>query len=979
MKFFDDYFRKKMISEKELIYLTVEQINEICEELIMPFNGIDLVISSINSQLKKISKTYLENTEIYDGMFDQYKNHLKNKFLSSLIEAGTPIGAITSDAIGQQATQALLNTFHSVGSMKSGGPDGIKENIGISNNRKILYSIIHMKNSMMKFSDVMKLKKKFIGLTISDLLLETPESIFVDIRRELMKNPLSNDMNVSERKKIFKSKSFWWYSLSSFQNVLSEEEGFPSKRTCLRLKFDIQKLFEYDILIYEIANYLTNLKEPFKKPKVDIKDTILAIPSPTIIGVIDLFVKSLDDSKDYLLISLIHDNKFKNLVINGIEGISKFDPVSTSVIRLIRDVEETNRFDEENKKKGMWIYFNENRFNGIPYSRVLNLFDKAGLNYEKPYFKPESNFNKDYTDLPFDFFSHKIIQELKSSFKLRAYLLFGMQEHEIPFYYDYEDGIKVKKYIENNHYTFDQIKKGFEVAILFDSEMDEANGIVSRKKFKNQNEVLKFVASIENRLTKKKYNLLFDYDLEDFFENQNNQSGKICFEFKGNNDEQKFMSYFIFQFNYIDYNIDVNLDYVNSQFVTQSLESVLLLQFAIPLKLINERKIFLPDSLRKYKISKVKNIEQFERRILLKSKMFLTDKYDFLADSNRNLSIKYFREAHKDFTTNEKIALIIKLCYEFNVEINQKSLEYFSSKKLEESNNDSQVKYFDSLLNGTKITPLERLLKYLKDHTEEDDSNYVYAETAGSNFAEIITNPILKANKTICNNFYQVYACLGIEGLRNTLDYDLINMINNSGYISVEYMNLLTNVTTHNGINPMTSEGISCQGRDYLAMASFDNAPKYIQNAALLGEEHSTQSVSTCIFLGKNFKLGTGFAKISFDKTKLTQNNKKEGISYGFLKLTGIKPNTDKLTINDNDVEELIYVPRLVSYKFPLIPWIMDNFIQKDLYFYIKQGINLLKSTKLSMFKIKDCNANLNSQSSIKILKFQPCALPKFV
>lgn len=965
------------MEEIELKYLTEDQILNIIEEFKMPFNGIEIVIESVNEQIQKIARSYLENIKIYEGMLEEYKRHLKNKFLSTLIEAGTPIGAITSDAIGQQATQALLNTFHSIGTLKSGGPDGIKENIGISNNRKNLYSMIHMKNTKMSFSDVMNLKKKFIGLSISDLLIGTPESIFVNVKKEIEQNPFKNE-SLEERKKITTGKSFWWYCITDTSSIYDKEQNLSSKRSCLRLKFDIQKLYENQILIFELAQYLNNLKEPFKKPKVDITEKILAIPSPTNIGVIDLFVKCLDSSKDYLLISLIHDNKFKNLIINGVDGILNFYPVSTPVIRLIRDIEETSRFDEENNKKGMWIYLNDNRFNGIPYSRVLNLLEESGLKYEIPYFKPDSNFNKDYVDLPFDFFSHKIIQELRSSFKLRGYLLFNNNNyHEHPYYYYHDGNEVIKKPVDIKHYNYNEINRGFEVAILFESHSNDAGNSISTKKFKNKEEVLKFVVSLENKLNKSQFNSLFNNDesSNDFFENENNGFFRISFEIDDNDEISKFVNFHFFQIKYIDYQIDVNLDYVNSQFITQSLDSVLLLHFAIPY----QNGVSLPDSIRKYKIFDVKKVEQFERKIFLKSKMFLSDRYDFLNKPNRKLSIEYFRRFSKEMTFNDKLSVLIDLCNEHGIQINEASVKYFKDKKLDETNNDAQVKYFDSLINGSKLTPLERFFIFLKEHTKEENNNYVYVETNGSNFAEIIVNPLIKGNKTICNNFYQIYNYLGIEALRNTLDYDLINMINNSGYISVEYMNLLTNVTTHNGINPMTSEGISCQGRDYLAMASFDNAPKYIRNAALLGEEHSTESVSTCIFLGKNFKLGTGFAKVSFDKTKLNFSNNKEGISYGFLKLTGIKKSSDRLSITNkenDDEEEIIYVPELVPYKFPRVIWIMDNFIQMDLYHYIQAGINKLRNSKFKMISIKNCS-NCRNDRNITMKKISPGSLPK--
>ena len=183
----------------------------------------------------------------------------------------------------------------------------------------------------------------------------------------------------------------------------------------------------------------------------------------------------------------------------------------------------------------------------------------------------------------------------------------------------------------------------------------------------------------------------------------------------------------------------------------------------------------------------------------------------------------------------------------------------------------------------------------------------------------------------------------------------MINMINSSGYISVEYMNFLSNVTTHNGMNPMTSEGISCQKRDFLSMITYDNAPKYTHTAALLSEDQYTYSTSSCIFLGKLFKAGSGFVSLNIDKSKLNVITRKEGISEGFLKSTGITKSIGGEFLTDEN-ENPINIPKLITGKFPQVKWIFDNFIQRDLLFYIQQDIDITKSKTLIFYNTIDCS-----------------------
>lgn len=950
-----------MSLSKEIVfferYLTEDEINGILDMFMLPFNNLDIVLDSVDNQVRTLGRFFLEDVKIYEGIYEEYKEHLRKKYEFSLIEAGTPIGAITSDAIGQQATQALLNTFHSVGTVKSGGPEGIKENIGVSPNRKIVYSIVHPRNGNLTYSEVMKLKTDFIGLSVSKLLLSPPKCEIIDIKEELKHNPFVESLTPIQRKKILKSKNSWWYSLSTFEGVYDKVQSSVTKRYCIRLRLDVQKLYEFKLMTSYIANFINKWKFQITIPKKVSKNPnkretadefVFAIPSPTNIGIIDIFMKSYDDSKDHMLISLIHSDEFKNLMVSGIDGISNFYAVSTSVTRLIRDIASTNRFDEAKGKKGTWLYLEDNRFSGIPYFRILNLLDKSGIKYEVPYFNKPNSYNDKFTELPFEFISHKSVHELRSSMKLRAYLFASMTEHKNPSFLvsNYSTtgmgsaGSNQLNKIECkiDHYTYEKIGSGFEVALYPFSQSNVCDGILATKKFNSKSALVSYISSIEQRMTLENFIKLFNNKEEsyiNFFREPNNFYKIINFEV--NDEIGKYISYYMFQFKYIDYKIDVNLDYVNSRYITQSLDSTLFLQFGIPYDVANQGGVSLPESLRQYKIYDVVRIDEPEKRILLKTTMFSTDKYDHLNKPHRKIIISFHRLV-EDFTKDnggvifkeEKQVILNKLAEEMNVILTE-----------EEKKN---------ILESEKLKPIDRFLKFIKERTNEADNNYVYGEASGSNFGELLVNPKVFGPKLICNHFYQVYEKFGLEGLRNTLAYDLINMINSSGYISVEYMNFLTNVTTHNGINPMTSEGISCQKRDFLAMITFDNAPKHTHTAALLGEEQNAISTSTCIFLGKLFKAGTGSVSICVDKSKLNVLTRKEGISEGFMKLTGIVNQVGGLVLTDEN-EEPIYIPKLTSGKFPRVDWVMDNFVEKDLLFYIQQGIDESKRALLMFCK----------------------------
>lgn len=1035
--------------KKEL--LTYTQIHDLADCFMLPFNGIDLVLKCVNEQIRWLTFVLFEDITIYPGIFQEFKEKLKKTYWSSLLEPGTGIGAITSDAIGQQATQALLNTFHSVGTAKSGGPDGIKENISLSANRKILYSVLHMKNARMTFAEMMALKKKYIGISISDLLLnpeQSGESVTVNIAEEFSRNPFDQSLSNDEKMKIFNSKHSWWYCLNSFNGVYDFSNIIPRERTCLRLKFNIQKLYNYRITTSTIAAFINKYKFEITLPKkanvrtggkrITEDREVYAVASPSHIGIVDIFSKNLTDSDDHILINLIHSKQFKNLVISGVDGINNFYAVSTGITRLLRDVDKISRFDEGKSKKGMWLYLENNRFLGIPYSRILSALDSAGIKYEVPHYNVPNSYNDKSTDLPFEYHSHKSIPELRTSMKLRAYLFSTMTNHVFPIYKINSNSGIINGIPDIDHYKSEIIGQGFDVAFYPYTSYQTYDGLTSGKKFKNRDDFTSFINKLDYRIDSEQFRKLFnttDPAFDTFFTIPSSELKMVAFEIGyitpaipatfditgqqltievPETHGTYFLLYYLFQMKYIDYQIITNLDYCNSRYVTQSLDSVLDTQFTIPYNIAVNTQNSLPDALRKYKISDVSTMKKPEKRIFIKTSMFLKDTYDFMGVPNRKVIINYLKATNNhlrimkdEMVDEDKEKLIIKIASDMNETIHgvdsildycvdngisyhsnsentlkvltQNKIDSFQDKHKEKNNfllkivehlrlikfdvrSDEEkevIKKWDDSIKKIKSSsnpkPFDRFIAFLNKKLTEDELNYVYAETSGCNFSKSLTDPLIEGYRSICNHFIQVYDSLGLEGMKNCQNNDLIGMINSSVYISVEYMNFLTQITTFNGRNPMTSNGVSGQdNRDWVAMATFDSASIYVKQAALIGKKQSADSTSTCIVLGKKFKTGTGFVNVTIDKTKLTVSNKQNGISEKFIKLSGAAKPVGDLFMDDDD--DPIYIPKLDVGKFPSCSWVYNNFITRDIVFYVQQGINDNLKTRLNFFEAIDCS-----------------------
>jgi len=769
--------------------LTKEEIEDILKNIIIPFDSIKDVTSTIENGIQKSLKYELEEVEIYPSKIEKLKQHIINSFISSVISPNFPIGPITGDAVGQQQTQKTLNTFHQTGSAKSGGADGVKEAISLSKIRKLEYATIHFKNESLTYEDVMKLSKQFLGISVSFL---------ADSQKPYSINFLKIEKN-------------WWYQHSNISDIYENEN---SKRSCIRLTFNIQKLYDYRITTSEIGSLIErgvfSFKSLIEKEKTIIE--VKCICSPTIQGIVDVFIKRTDSSLDHYLISLLHFDEFSNIYISGIPNITNFYAVKKPVMGLIRD--------GENIGNELHLYVSHNRFEGIPFHRLRQCIEDA--NYEID----------------------------PSLYKYINYIALFEYNPTIP----YEDR---------------------EIIIL------------SADKYVNVEPHAYYSVTKLNDLWK----------------------------------------------------VTINLYYINSGYVFYSLENLLRDEFG-NYKIKDVKRVDLPSHII---IKTVDSYETFMKRISSPLSYRFIDTYNEGSFLNINLSIPLTQNAAN------KLYILLQECGYSEVEITETQI---------------------------KIKTSDTYDKFKSKFQKQEDKKYkyyVFAETSGSDLTKICMNPNVEKRKTWCNNYHQIFNCFGIEALHNFLVYDLKNMINDSGYINGKYVELLADVLTHTGMNPMTSEGILGHGRGSLAYATFDRVINHLLKAIVTGKHESTASTSISIILGKQMKLGTGGFKVDFDKSQLIMQNHEDtdlefaenyevGVSdmfnNSFGSNNGVIGNSD-----DDNLDVVLEIPEIIPGKLPMLKWIYDNILIKNVDFYVKQGIEILYSNphpEVSMYKISDME-NLNS------------------
>jgi len=159
--------------------LTSEEINDICS-VISSNNKIDEeiaealtynVISNIKKQLVKV--------EVYPEIIPLLKEQIKFSYDSSFLHPGENVGCIAASSIGEQNTQASLNSFHSAGIGKvalTTGVPRLKELLNVSKIVKTPSCLIYLKPEIGDLKNLYFIKeicdKEFTYYNIKSLLKE---------------------------------------------------------------------------------------------------------------------------------------------------------------------------------------------------------------------------------------------------------------------------------------------------------------------------------------------------------------------------------------------------------------------------------------------------------------------------------------------------------------------------------------------------------------------------------------------------------------------------------------------------------------------------------------------------------------------------------------------------------------------------------------------------------------------------------------
>lgn len=176
----------------------------------------------------------------------------------------------------------------------------------------------------------------------------------------------------------------------------------------------------------------------------------------------------------------------------------------------------------------------------------------------------------------------------------------------------------------------------------------------------------------------------------------------------------------------------------------------------------------------------------------------------------------------------------------------------------------------------TKICGIEQISRVF---TKEVNGEWVI-DTQGCNFIDVLNSEHTLFEKTVCDDFWQIYRTLGVEAAREVLLVEFNKSICSDGsYINPRHIELLVDSMIFTGtITSVRREGID-RSVGPLAKCAFEKTVENFAIASMFCEQEDVSSVSASITLGKIMGGGTGFSEIIKNPPVEVEDDVEEEIS----------------------------------------------------------------------------------------------------
>lgn len=173
-------------------------------------------------------------------------------------------------------------------------------------------------------------------------------------------------------------------------------------------------------------------------------------------------------------------------------------------------------------------------------------------------------------------------------------------------------------------------------------------------------------------------------------------------------------------------------------------------------------------------------------------------------------------------------------------------------------------------LQSHRLFGIPNVKDYFIERLASCNNEYIL-HTQGNNYSKLLTCPWIDASRTISNNMWNIYECLGIEATREFLIQEFTQIVSSDGtFINDCHIALLVDIMTFSGtIISISRYGMKNDQFGALAKASFEESLDNFLKAGFFSERETTKDVSASIICGKRPNIGTGLCDVLLDMDKM--------------------------------------------------------------------------------------------------------------
>ena len=153
----------------------------------------------------------------------------------------------------------------------------------------------------------------------------------------------------------------------------------------------------------------------------------------------------------------------------------------------------------------------------------------------------------------------------------------------------------------------------------------------------------------------------------------------------------------------------------------------------------------------------------------------------------------------------------------------------------------------------------------------EDEPKEWMMETDGSNLADVMVFATVDHTRTTSNDVNEMYAVLGVEGVRSSLFFELRAVLSFDGsYVNYRHIACLADCMTCTGtILAVSRHGINKGESGPMLRASFEETVEIFMKAATYSQYDILNGVTENVMLGQLARVGTGCVDLLVDYEKL--------------------------------------------------------------------------------------------------------------